>query len=69
MSESFDVIIIGGGSAGVSAALTCRSRGKTVGVVTNDEKTSALYKAERITNYPGFDAISGAELTDRKSVV
>lgn len=67
MSSSFDVLIIGGGAAGVSAALTCLSRGKTVGVVTNDEKTSALYKAERITNYPGFDAISGAELTSRLS--
>ena len=35
MADSFDIIIIGGGIAGVSAALTCVSRGKTVGVIAN----------------------------------
>ena len=63
MGGSFDIIIIGAGAAGVSAALTGRNRGKTVGVVANDHKTSALYKAERITNYPGFEGVTGEELT------
>ncbi len=64
MSDSFDVIIIGGGSAGSSAALTCLNRGKTVGVITNPMETSSLYKAELVTNYPGVPGLTGKELTE-----
>lgn len=64
MSQSFDIIIIGGGVAGSSAALTCLNRGKTVGVVTNPMETSSLYKAEMVTNYPGVPGITGKELTE-----
>ncbi len=65
MADTFDIIIIGGGAAGVSAALTCRNRGKSVAVVSNPVETGALYKAERVTNYLGFDAATGAELSLR----
>lgn len=65
MADTFDIIIIGGGAAGVSAALTCRNRGKAVAVISNPVETSSLYKAERVTNYPGFDAATGAELSLR----
>lgn len=65
MSSIFDIIIIGGGAAGLSAALTCLNRGKRTAVVTNDVETGALYKAERVTNYPGFDNITGKELALR----
>ena len=49
----YDVIIIGAGPAGVSAALTCVNRGKRVAVISNSSETSSVYKGERITNYPG----------------
>ena len=62
--DSFDIIIIGGGIAGVSAALTAKNRGKSVAVVMNGVETTALWKAERITNYPGAADISGRELAD-----
>ena len=62
MADSFDVMIIGGGIAGVSAAVTCLNRGKTVGVVTNPVETSSLYKAENVTNYPGIASMSGADM-------
>lgn len=64
----YDVLIIGGGIAAVSAALTCRNRGKRVAVVTNGVESQSLYKAEKITNYPGVE-LSGrdfAALLDRQ---
>ena len=63
MSDTFDVMIIGGGAAGTSAALTLRNRGKTVGVVTNRAETSSLFKAEKVTNDPGLPPMTGEELT------
>ncbi|MBR1455729.1 MAG: FAD-dependent oxidoreductase, partial [Oscillospiraceae bacterium] len=63
MADTFDVIIIGGGAAATSAALTCLNRGKTVGVVANKAETSSLYKAEKVTNYPGLPPMTGEEMT------
>jgi len=59
-----DVIIIGGGPAGISAALTLRARNKTVLIVSNDAAGSGLAKAERIDNYPGLPGVTGRELID-----
>lgn len=64
MKDKYDVAIIGGGIAGVSAALTCINRGKTVAVIANGAETSSLYKAELINNYPGITAVSGKELSE-----
>ena len=63
MSDTFDVIIVGGGAAATSAALTCLNRGKTVGVVANKADTSSLYKAEKVINYPGLPPMTGSEMT------
>ena len=63
--EQRDVIIIGGGPAGVSAALTGINRGKSVGVILNPVETGSLYKAEKVTNYPGLEAVSGKEIAMR----
>ena len=55
MSKKFDILIVGGGPAGISAALTALNRGKRVGVIANPPSTSKLYLAEKVTNYPGLD--------------
>ncbi len=60
----YDALIIGGGPAAVSAALTLRNRGKTVGVISNPNETQNLYKAEHVTNYPGIVG-SGKELSEK----
>ena len=57
-----DILIIGGGPAGLSAAITARQRNRSAAVVTNDMSDSGLYKAREVGNYPGLPAISGSEL-------
>ena len=64
MDELFDVLIIGGGAAATSAAMTLKNRGKRTAVVANKAETGSLYKAEQITNYPGLPPMSGAEMTE-----
>ena len=64
MDEIFDLIIIGAGPAGVSAALTARHRGKTALIVTTAPEDSPLYKAEHVDNYPGFHNATGPELVE-----
>ena len=59
---SSDVIVIGGGPAGLSAALNARARGKTVTVVSNPLEENPLWRAERVENYLGLPGVSGAEL-------
>ena len=64
MDTNFDIIIIGGGIAGVSAAITALNRGKKVAVVTNPPETQNLYKAESVTNYPGIINMSGRDFAN-----
>ena len=64
MKDRYDIVIIGGGIAGISAALSCRNRGKSTAVVANGSETSSLYKAETITNYPGILSATGREIAE-----
>ena len=57
-----DILILGAGPAGISAALTAHARGRTVAVLGADPMRSPLAKAPRIDNYPGLPAVSGREL-------
>lgn len=59
---SHDVLVIGGGLAGLSAAINVRARGKRVLVVSNPMEENPLWRAERVDNYPGLPGVSGAEL-------
>jgi thioredoxin reductase (NADPH) len=57
-----DVAVIGGGPAGLSAAINVRAKGKGVLVVGNPIGENPLYKAPVIENYPGLPGVGGAQL-------
>ena len=50
----YDMLIVGAGPAGISAALTAQHRGRGVLVIGNDFRESPLAKAHVIHNYPGI---------------
>ncbi len=61
--ERFEVAIVGGGVAGLSAALFLARAGVSVAVF--DQHESSLYRVSRVNNYLGFpDGIPGAELIE-----
>ena len=63
MENLVDIIIIGAGPAGLSAAVNALTRGKTVRIFSNKE--NYLSKAERVDNHLGFYHVSGKELMDK----
>jgi len=63
--SSYDVIIVGGGPAGATAAIYTARAGLRTLVVDKGLTTSALGVASRIANYPGMaEAVSGTDLLE-----
>ena len=60
----YDLIVLGGGPAGLAAAVAARGRGKTALVVGNRWQDSPLAKAEKIDNYLGLPGRTGYELLE-----
>lgn len=58
-----DLIIVGGGVAGCSAAITARQRGLETLVLYSGD--GALESAHLVNNYPGLPDVSGKELLNR----
>ncbi len=58
-----DILIVGAGPAGLSAAVNAVTRGKTVRIFSNKE--NYLSKAERVDNHLGFYNMSGKELMNK----
>ena len=64
MSEQYEIAIIGGGPAGLSAALTARVRNKKVVVFESYGFGDKLRKSHSILNYPGMPNVGGQEIMD-----
>lgn len=60
-----DIVIIGAGPAGLSAAINGVIRNKKVRVIGRNPKTSYLYKAEKVDNYLGIHDVTGPEMVDQ----
>lgn len=59
----YDILIIGGGPAGATAAIYAARAGLRVGLLDKGLTTGALGTTSKIANYPGIEgAISGAQL-------
>lgn len=56
----YDLLIVGGGCAGCSAAITARQRSLSTLVIYSGD--GGLEKAHRVDNYPGLPQASGADI-------
>lgn len=61
----YDVIIVGGGPAGLTAAVYARRAGKSALVIEKDAFGGQIAQSPRVENFPGFASISGTELADK----
>lgn len=61
----YDIVIIGAGPAGLTAAIYARRAGKSVLVLEKDTFGGQITFSPKLENYPGFEAISGNELAQR----
>ena len=60
----YDIIIIGGGPAGLTAAVYARRGGRSVLLLEREGFGGQIAYAPRVENYPGIASIPGAELAD-----
>ena len=61
----YDILLVGGGPAGLTAAIYAARAGKTVAVLERETPGGQIVSAPLVENYPGILSISGAELAQK----
>jgi len=63
LSKEFDIVVVGGGIAGLTAGVTAARLGRSTLVLTGDALGGQLLNIEKIDGYPGFpDGVPGYDL-------
>lgn len=62
MERQFDILLVGGGPAGLSAAIYAARSGLSVGIMENYAPGGKLMKTYKIDNYPGISSSEGVTL-------
>lgn len=60
----YDIIVIGGGAAGMTAALYALRGGKTVLILESESLGGQIATSPRLENFPSVKAISGEQFAD-----
>lgn len=63
-TPSADILIIGGGMAGLTAALYALRAGKSALILEKETFGGQITSSPRVDNFPGIPAVSGNQLTD-----
>ena len=61
----YDIVIIGAGPAGLTAALYARRANKEVLILEKGAFGGQITYSPKVENYPGFESVSGTELADK----
>lgn len=61
----YDIIVVGAGPAGLTAALYARRAEKSVLVIEKSTFGGQITHSPRVENYPGFAQMSGVEFADK----
>lgn len=60
----YDIIIVGAGPAGLTAAIYARRANKRVLILEKNGFGGQITSSPKVENYPGFESVSGSELAD-----
>ena len=61
----YDIVIVGAGPAGLTAAIYGRRAGKSVLILEKETFGGQITHSPKVENYPGFRMLSGMELGDK----
>ena len=61
----YDIIVIGAGPAGLTAAIYGRRAGKSVLILEKENFGGQITHSPKVENYPGFRVLSGMELGEK----